>query len=254
VYIEKEGLFPVLKAEQWPERHDCALITSKGQASRAAKDLIDLLVATSGDEEDLEVYCVHDADAAGTMIYQALQEETRTRPGRRVKIHNLGLDPWEAVALGLDVEPATYEKRQPVADYIKEHTGGEGINWEKWLQTHRVELNSMTTEQLLAWLDGKMADHAGGKVVPPHATIAAQLAAEVRAALDATITKRVLAEANIPGQVDAAFAALGSHLATLERRDLPAVVAARLAGDLTQSWRTPVAQLASDVCRLSPTA
>ncbi len=112
----------------------------------------------------------------------------------------------------------------------------------------------MTTEQLLTWLDGKMADHAGGKVVPPHATIAAQLAAEARAKLAATSTERVLAGANIPGQVDVAFAALGSHLATLEKRDLPAMVASGLASDLTQSWRTPVAQLASDVCRLSPIA
>lgn len=253
VYIEKEGLFSVLKAEQWPERHDCALITSKGHASRAAKDLIDLLVATSatGDDETLEVYCIHDADAAGTMIYQALQEETRTRPGRRVKIHNLGLDPWEAVALGLAVETVTYKKRQPVADYIKEHGGGDGVNWVGWLQTHRIELNAMDTETLLRWLDGKMADHARGKVVPPHTTIAAHLREGVRQELEATITERVIAEANIPQQVDAAFAALSSDIAAMERRDLPALVASDLADDPRQLWRAPVAHLARRVCRMA---
>ena len=56
-----------------------------------------------------------DADAAGTLIYQALQEGTRARPGRRVQIINLGLEPWEAIDLNLQVETAKYEKRQPAA-------------------------------------------------------------------------------------------------------------------------------------------
>ena len=34
LYCEKEGFFPILVDAQWPERHDCALLTSKGYASR----------------------------------------------------------------------------------------------------------------------------------------------------------------------------------------------------------------------------
>ena len=33
LFIEKEGFFEALKADGWPERHDCALMTSKGQPS-----------------------------------------------------------------------------------------------------------------------------------------------------------------------------------------------------------------------------
>ena len=66
------------------------------------------------------MFCIHDADAAGTMIYQTLQEETRARPRRRVEVVNLGLEPWEAVAMGLPLEPVKdRETRAPVAQYIR---------------------------------------------------------------------------------------------------------------------------------------
>ena len=67
VYIEKQGFFEILKAVKWPEHHDCALLTSKGYSSRAIRDLIDHL---AGHDEPVQVFCVHDADSAGTMIMQ----------------------------------------------------------------------------------------------------------------------------------------------------------------------------------------
>src|SRR5205823_5259216 len=46
LYCEKEGLLTVLRDARFPERHDCAVLTSKGQATDAACDLIDLLGET----------------------------------------------------------------------------------------------------------------------------------------------------------------------------------------------------------------
>src|SRR5205807_2801344 len=69
VYIEKEGFSEALKDDGWPERHDCALISSKGFSTRAARDLIDKLAKH---DEPVKVFCAHDADAAGSMIYQTL--------------------------------------------------------------------------------------------------------------------------------------------------------------------------------------
>ncbi len=74
LYIEKEGAQEALKQERWGERHDCAVMSSKGFSTRAARDLIDKLVEH---DEPVEVFCVHDADASGTMIYQTLQEATQ---------------------------------------------------------------------------------------------------------------------------------------------------------------------------------
>ena len=77
LFIEKEGFFEALKAVGWPERNDSAMMTSKGQPSRAARDLIDFIGETG---EPVKILCLHDCDAAGTLIYQTLQEATRARP------------------------------------------------------------------------------------------------------------------------------------------------------------------------------
>ena len=37
VYIEKEGWAEALKAARWPERHDCAVMSSKGFTTRAGE-------------------------------------------------------------------------------------------------------------------------------------------------------------------------------------------------------------------------
>jgi hypothetical protein len=63
--------------------------------------VIDLLGESDG---ALQVVCIHDADAYGTRIYQALKKATAVRPERKVEIVNLGLDPWEALDIGLEVE------------------------------------------------------------------------------------------------------------------------------------------------------
>ncbi len=97
LYIEKEGLVGVLEDAGWPDQYDSLVLTAKGYSTRAARDLLDLMGET---DEPVTCYCVHDADAAGTMIFQTLVEETRARPGRKVEVVNLGLEPEEAVALG----------------------------------------------------------------------------------------------------------------------------------------------------------
>ncbi len=214
VYIEKEGFSEALKAVQWPERHDCMLMSSKGFTTRAARDLVDKLAAH---DEPVTIFCVHDADAPGTMIYQTFQEETKARGARKIKIVNLGLEPWEAVAMGLEVEtiPAE-ERRRAVAEYACNHPGNFGdeqipvanwtSNWEKWLQTNRVELNAMTTPQFIEWLDGKMADY--DKLVPPEDVIEAELSKSVEAKVRAAITERILREAGLDNQVATAIAAI----------------------------------------------
>ena len=164
LYIEKEGANEALRAAQWDKRHDCAIMSSKGFSTRAARDLVDKL-AQSGDEgEPVTIFCAHDADAFGTLIYQTFQEETKARPRRRFEVINIGLEPWEALAMELQVEDVEEaDRRKPVANYIV----ARGRTWVDWLQRHRVELNAMTTPQLIAWLDSKMAEHGGKKLFHP---------------------------------------------------------------------------------------
>jgi hypothetical protein len=204
VYIEKEGFTEALKDNGWAERHDCMLMSSKGFTTRAARDLVDKLAKH---DEPVTVFCVHDADAYGTMIHQTFQEATRARGARKVTIVNLGLEPWEAIADGLAVENVDRgEKHKPVADYVLEREDGD--HWDEWLQTHRVELNAMTTPQFIAWLDRKMAEHGEGKLIPPPEVLSSELEEKLAANVRAAITERILREADLEGQISDALEAI----------------------------------------------
>ena len=126
-YIEKAGTQKNLIETGWPEEFDCAIANTGGYTTRAVKDLFDLL-ATSN--EPVTVFCIHDADAAGTMIYHTLQNETKARGARKVEVVNLGLEPWEGVSLGLEVEEVEgTDRNRPVAPYVAEHDE----EWRSWL-------------------------------------------------------------------------------------------------------------------------
>ena len=203
VYIEKEGANEALKEVQWGERHDCAIMSSKGFSTRAARDLIDKLAEH---DEPVEVFCVHDADGPGTVIFQTLQEATRARGARKIKIVNLGLEPWEAVAAGFEVETVPQgEKRKAVANYVLErdaefpNEAPGGTSWEEWLKTHRVELNAVTTPEFIEWLDRKLAAYGAGKLIPPPDVIVAELETKLESKVRDAITERILREARSRG-------------------------------------------------------
>jgi len=237
LYSEKEGIFPILKGAKWPERHDCALMTSKGFASRAARDLLDLL---GGTDEELLVFCIHDADAAGTTIYQALQEGTKARPGRMVTIINLGLEPAEALAMGLEVEEVVRQnkKRQPVADYVNEDDAD-------WLQEHRVELNAMTSPQLLDWLDRKMQDY-GEKLVPPTEVLEEHLQQEVGARLEQRFTEQAIRDCKVRERVQMELAKR-EPIIRVTMKTIQEDIRVDLVANPSDHWTGPVGNLAETI-------
>lgn len=196
IYIEKKGLLETLLSIDWPEKNDCAILAAEGQATRADKDLFDLLGES---REPITFFCIHDADAYGTMIYDRLQNETRARVARKVSIVNLGLDPWEALEMGLEWETAENTRVAPVADYVTDPY------WRKWLQGRRVELNAMTPEQLVSWIDKKMADYKG-KLIPPKEILRDVLGKKSVSLLKRAIEGHIRKEANIEAQVQRALA------------------------------------------------
>lgn len=235
LYIEKEGFVDALVDAGWPERNDCALLTSKGQPTRAARDLLDLLGDT---DEPLTFYAVHDADAYGTGIYQALTQATLARPARRVEVVNLGLEPAEALDMGLQIEPAeASDRKHPVADYVV----GE---WREWYQSHRVELNSMTTPEFIDWLDGKLRDYGPTKLVPPATVLKARLLVSAEQLICKRLADEAIAAARVHERAEAAVDALLPHVAAMDPDLVPTV---RLALDEQPAhpWTLPVETLAA---------
>lgn len=194
LYLEKEGFTQALQSVGWLERHDCAILSSKGYTTRAARDLVDKLAEH---DEPVTVFCVHDADAFGTMIFQTFQEATKARGARKVDIVNLGLEPAEAQFMGLPAEVLESGKRnKPVAEYV-------APQWRDWLQTNRVELNAMPMPQFLAWLDGKMAKFGNGKLIPPVDVITEDLDDRIELKIRGAVRERILREAGFEDQVAA---------------------------------------------------
>ena len=237
LYSEKEGFFTILKDAKFPERFDCALLTSKGYASRAVKDLFDFLGDT---DEEILFFCIHDADAAGTKIYETLQDGTMARPGRRVRVVNLGLDPEEAMEMGLEVETAERSvSRRPVAGYLSDE-------WREWLQDKRVELNAMTSPQFLQWLEAKIAAHGVRKVVPDNQVMRKTLQAEVNALTARQVQEQILREGGYDQRVRRAIQAVAPIL-DREASTLRRVVADQLDIDGEAHWSQPVRDVAKKI-------
>jgi hypothetical protein len=246
VYIEKEGFSEALKDDGWAERHDCALISSKGFSSRAARDLVDKLAEH---DEPVTVFCAHDADGPGTMIYQTFQEETKARGARKIKIVNLGLEPWDAVEAGLQTENIKYENRQAVADYVLErdkthpNEAPGNISWEEWLQTHRIELNAMTTPEFIEWLDDKMAEHGAGKLIPPDEVIADEFEERLVAKVRDDEKERILGEAGYEDRLAAALATINRPTPSQLRADIEEL----FEDDPEHEWRDQIETAVSDI-------
>lgn len=236
IFIEKEGYFASLRDVGFPEKYDAALLSSKGYASRAVKDLFDLLGET---DEEIQFFCVHDADAAGTKIFETLQEATNARPGRRVRVINLGLEPDEAVDMGLQVETFDSKHPRPVADYVSP-------DWADWLQSRRVELNAMTTPEFIQWLEHKLAVYGVGKVIPSVPVLSNALEESAEAVVRQTVMNDILHEHGYEARVQSVLTATRERL-ELAKHDIHDRVNAELTTHPMNRWDVPVKQLALEI-------
>ncbi len=175
LFIEKEGFASLLKAAKFAERYDLAIFSTKGMSVTAARMLVEAL-----SEVDVTILALHDYDKAGIKIRHTLCNDTRryafkTKP----KVIDLGLRLEDIAAMQLDPEPVLYGTRiNPRLDILASggthadanylvRGGGPG-DW----QGYRVELNAMTSDQFVTWLDSRLAELCIEKVIPSDAVLA----------------------------------------------------------------------------------
>ena len=118
----------------------------------------------------------------------------------------------------------------------------DGNSWEEWLQTHRVELNAMTTPQFIAWLDGKMAQHGVGKLIPPDEVLETELKERIEKKARAAITERILREAKLDDQVKATVAAIKTPRAATLVKDIKQLFKTKPERD----WRSHIEAVATE--------
>jgi hypothetical protein len=169
LFIEKEGFYPLLEAAQIAERYDLTIMSTKGMSVTAARQLVETL-----SEQGVTILVCHDFDKSGFSILHTLPSDTRRYKFRtRPKVIDLGLRLADVRAMDLDSERVDYDSQVDPRIKLRECGATEEEcnvlvrrsplgGWTG----ERVELNTMTSNQFIAWLEGKLADVGVKKMVP----------------------------------------------------------------------------------------
>jgi len=226
LFVEKEGFDPILGAAGIADRYDLAVASTKGMPVSACCDLLGKI--------GLPVYVVRDFDKAGFSIVASLHRGTRGSRDAPARVVDLGLR-------GEDIEDL---EREPVAGHCP-------LSWSRNLRDNgateeeieilcgphhygpceRVELNAMTSDQFIAWLEGKLEEHGVEKIIPDRDV----LCSAYRRAL--FLQKLDVAQAEQAEQIKGDTVALP--------RDLGKKVRRLLESSPGMSWDAAVWQLAS---------
>ena len=161
--IEKEGFLPLLEAARIGERFDIAVMSTKGMSSTAARTLIDRLC-----RGQLPLLVLHDFDKAGFSIVGTLRRNTRRYSfDNQPNIIDLGLRLTDVVDLGLEASAEdAFDRGSTDAKRDNLHLNGATDDEVKFLLDKRVELNALTSDRLVAFIEQKLTQHSIKKVVP----------------------------------------------------------------------------------------
>lgn len=165
LFIEKEGFDPLLKAVKISERYDIAITSTKGMGNAAECDLLAEIKRYG-----IKAYVVHDFDKAGFSILATLRKGIRGSSGTG-DIVDLGFR-LEDIK-GLQREQVVFKKSDPTRNLNKNGATEEEIKilYDGGRYGQRVELNMMTADQFIEWLERKLKEHGIKKVIPDKAIL-----------------------------------------------------------------------------------
>lgn len=214
LFVEKEGFDPLFEAVKLAQRHDLAIMSTKGMSVTASRELVEYVCGLG-----VPLLVLHDFDKSGFSIVGTLRRSTRRYRfgrGHASRVIDLGLR-LEDIA-GLETE-AVYLRPSAVANLRQNGATEAEI---EFLFEKRVELNAFTSRGLIDWLERKLAAHGIKKVVPDAGTLAGAY-------------QRMRKQALVQARIDAVLAELGG--------DAPAVphglgrrIARALGEDPTIAW------------------
>jgi RNA polymerase-interacting CarD/CdnL/TRCF family regulator len=161
LFIEKEGFDPLIEASHIAERFDVGIMSTKGMSVTAARRLLDRL-AERGVEQ---VLVGHDFDIKGFSIFGTLGTSSKAYWFQnQIPIINIGLrlaDIGELLA-----EPYSSDQDwAKVSRTLKRH-GATEAEIAFLEQGERVELNAMTSDEFIDFLEQKFEEHGVEKLVP----------------------------------------------------------------------------------------
>jgi Histidine kinase-, DNA gyrase B-, and HSP90-like ATPase len=241
LFVEKQGLWPVLEQARLAERYDMAIVAGQGFATVAAR----VLLARASTGHDIRIFVAHDADPSGYNICRTIREETDRMPDHRIDVVDIGLTVEDARDLGLQTETYPRLKKLP-ADLVltdlartmfegKRQLSAKGkVSWI----AERVELNAFTSAQLIAYIeDGLAKAGATAKVVPDAATIERETVDRIRDGVGARLAEWVADAIDLDALADRLAAGISPH----PDRVTPEAIRRQFETNRVIDWRTAAA-------------
>ena len=160
MFVEKEGFEPLWQSVDLAERYDLAIMSTKGMSVTACRELADEMCG----RYNIPLLVLHDFDKSGFSIIGTLREATRRYTyTNRITIIDFGLrldDVGDLQSEAVYDQGKTWNRR---ANLIKNGATEEEAHF---LLERRVELNAITSRQLVDFVERKLQEHGIGKVVP----------------------------------------------------------------------------------------
>jgi hypothetical protein len=182
LFCEKEGFTEIFQAAQLPERYDIALASTKGTSVTACRELFEKLTRLADRLGGIPIFCLHDFDYNGFEITATLYQNTRRYQFEHPpEVIDIGLRLNDVERLKLQPEAWVFEKgglRENLRNYgatdaeiafliRREYQAGEKTRTEG----ERVELNALTSPQLIELIETSLISRGVKKVVPNQDTL-----------------------------------------------------------------------------------
>jgi hypothetical protein len=193
LFLEKEGFTQILEAARIAERFDLAIMSTKGMSVTAARTLVEDLCG----RRKLKLLVLHDFDLAGFSIKQTLVTSNRRHAFRHaINYIDLGLRLADVEEMELPAESFAYtDSRRALAERLRIN-GATDEEIRFLLDGERVELNAMTSDVFVAFVERKLSEHGVAKVVPAPSTLAEAFTAFRRGAAAQAALKAEMARLN----------------------------------------------------------
>jgi hypothetical protein len=166
LYIEKEGFEPLLDEARIAERFDLAILSCKGMSVVAARRFVDEVCRAGG---GVPLFVVHDLDKSGFEISQRLttvsnwaekNDRVTYKFKHKINVTDLGLRLTDVEKYGLRGESCEFNGGFATDSICTDDE-------KRFLRSGvRVELNEFTSPQFIEWLESKLREHLGGRLIP----------------------------------------------------------------------------------------
>jgi hypothetical protein len=178
LFIEKEGFGPLLCEANFANRFDIATMSTKGMSVMAARELADEICS----KFDIPLLTLTDFDKTGFAISGTLRRDTRRYEFRNViEVISLGLSLDDVRTLGLaeqfEHQFVPKARRETMEENLRENGASEdeiAFMFADWSarSLRRVELNALTSPQMVEFIERKLKANDIEKIVPSTESLA----------------------------------------------------------------------------------